>query len=96
MPRKKLSDVVRRRIVRGVVKRHLRATVRGAGGDVPLSEEQYHEIVQALKNDEYVDAVVSKSGLSEGLGDGEILAWIQENWLEVLKILLAILPLFLI
>lgn len=96
MPGKPLSDFIRRRVARGVIKRNLRRAARSGKGEVPLSTETHDQIVQALKNDDYVDQVLAKSGLSQGLGDGEIIAWIQENWVEILKVLLSILPLFLI
>lgn len=86
--------VVFRRLARGILTRQL-GNAHSAG---EITDEQYRQALYALKKDHFVESVLDEAEKrrAEGTQDERtrpILDWIQENWVEILKVLLTLLPL---
>jgi hypothetical protein len=86
-----LGDVIKYRLLRGVLTRNLRRAYRSG----EIRGAQYEKALYALKDDEFVGNVFKKSvKLRDETDAGDarpIIEWIQENWLEVVKIMLTLL-----
>lgn len=93
MSKKLYKGFARRRLIFAGVASQLRQAKRRG----EITPDNYRKAIQLLREDNtrFGNEIVGAVPPGEFDG-GKIIDWIRENWLEILKVILTILPLFLI
>lgn len=87
---KPLNIEGKHRLVRALVTLYLKRAL----GKKKITKRKYGDAIQKLKRERFVEALIENTELENEFDGNRIIEWIRVNWVEILRVILILLPLF--